>query len=514
MFSSIRYKLLFFMSINIIIFALLLSGANTIFARKYYTENKKSILKKTSNEIENIIKDKNISSGNYDDSINYEINRLERSIGGVAVIGELDGTIYYPNDQDINRPVNKDNPFFIIDKNLVRDVEPPTKQSSQPKNDVIEWEAINSKSFFIKLQDPHLKIETLRFQTDLGNGVMLLLWVPIDQISETVAVSNTFTKIITALSILITGFLGIFLSKTFTRPITEMSIIAKKMSEFDFSQTLQISGKDEIAELSQSINHLSMELDSKISQLDIKNQQLKDEIAHERKLDQTRKEFVSNVSHELKTPIFLIQGYAEGLKANISNSEEKRNFYCDVIMEESDKMDILVKDLLNLAELESGIFSVNRIDFDIVILIEEIINKMKTIFEEKSIILEMHADKHFIVNADPMRIEQIMMNYLNNAINHLDEKKKIRITVNQDNKKGKVLVYNSGKPIPEEALDKIWNGFYKVDKARTREYGGTGLGLSIVEAIQKVHGNKYGVHNVEDGVEFWFDINLKNTDTY
>lgn len=515
MFSSIRYKLLFFMTINIIIFALLLYGANTLFASKYYTENKKYILQESSKKIKDIIQNENINNGSYTDDVNFKINRLERKIGGVVVIGKLDGTIYYPSATDPKFPEKnevtppfRDNPFFKVDKNSIYNITLASKKRLPHKNAITEWEKLNDQSFFVKLQDPNLKIETLRFQTNLGNGLTLLIWVPIDQISESVKVSNTFTKIITLISITISMLLAAFLSKTFTKPITEINKTAKKISELDFSKTLKISGKDEISQLSQSINHLSYELSSKISELNVKNEQLKHDIEHERELDKLRKEFVSNVSHELKTPIFLIQGYAEGLKNNIANDEEKKNFYCDVIMEESDKMAVIVKDLLDISELENSNFSINKSNFNIVSLTKDIVNKMQAVLDDKSIDLSIVADNDFIVNADPVRIEQVIINLLNNAINHLNEKKKIRITLKKHDNKVKVLVYNTGEHIPDDSIKKIWDSFYKVDKARTREYGGSGLGLSIVQAIQKAHRNKYGVNNVKDGVEFWFDVDL------
>lgn len=516
MFSSIRHKLLFYMTINIVIFAAVMYFGYDRFAKGYYLEKKKGVLVENSNRIKDIIKDRDISTIIYDNDIIYQINRLEMNMGGVIVIGKLDGTIYYPSVQDSNQPPrreNKENPFFTIDKNSIVSIKPVEEKQDpmnqvRPPNDLNLWETYDDESFFIKLQDPNFKIRTLRFQTNLGNGLTLLLWVPMDEIFETVKMTNTFTVIISLITIFITGIWSFFISKTFTSPITEMNVIAKKMSEFDFSETLKITGKDEITQLSESINHLSQKLNTTMSELNTKNQELEQDIDRERKLDQMRKEFVANVSHELKTPIFLIQGYAEGLKTNIARDEEKRNFYCDVIMEESDKMDTLVRDLLELSEMESGMFSIKRVDFDIVVLITDIIDKLETVLKERAINLEMHIPKHLIVNADPVRIEQIMINFLNNAINHIDNNKKIRITIKQDNKKVKVLVYNTGKGISNDSSDKIWTSFYKVDKARTREYGGTGLGLSIVKAIQEAHQNEYGVCNIEEGVEFWFNIDL------
>jgi len=223
-----------------------------------------------------------------------------------------------------------------------------------------------------------------------------------------------------------------------------------------------------------------------------------------------RKEFVSSVSHELRTPLSVIQGYAEGLVSNVAESEDDRKFYCDVIMKEADKMNKLVKDLLNLSQIESGYFHIEKSEFNINSLIEYVLNKYKAIFTEKDIEVQFELGESMIVCGDMVRIEQILTNYLNNAINHIDNNKIIKISkiVNKD--KIKISIFNSGKHIPEELLEKIWTSFYKVDKARTRAYGGYGLGLSIVKALADLHNNDYGVENIEGGVIFWFEVDKVN----
>jgi signal transduction histidine kinase len=305
------------------------------------------------------------------------------------------------------------------------------------------------------------------------------------------------------------GLWAYYISDRFTQPIKEINKITKRMAELDFSKTLDIKTEDEIGQLSQSINHLSYRLDDAIGELSRENKQLEQDVDKGKRIDAMRREFVSNVSHELKTPIFLIQGYAEGLKTNIAANEEKRDFYCDVIMEEAEKMDVIVKDLLNLSQIESGNMDLNRCNFDIEKLINETVKKLEPMFDEKNIDTQIDINVQQQANGDPVRIEQIMVNYLNNAINHIDNHKQIKITAENYNDKIRVSVFNTGHHIPENLLERIWISFYKVDKARTRSYGGTGLGLAIVKAIQQAHSNEYGVSNVESGVLFWFDVDLE-----
>jgi signal transduction histidine kinase len=278
------------------------------------------------------------------------------------------------------------------------------------------------------------------------------------------------------------------------------------MAKLDFSQKYKIETRDEIGDLGKSINSLSNQLDKSITELTEANAKLLKDIEHERRIDEMRKEFVSSVSHELKTPIALIQGYAEGLKENIIEDEESKNYYCYVIADEASKMNKMVRELLDLSQIESGYFILERQVVDISMLVEQVLNKFEPILKEKQICLSGARQREVMVNGDIFRIEQVMVNYLNNAINHIDQQKEIAVNIHPVDDKVRISVFNTGKPIPDESLDKVFISFYKVDKARTRSYGGTGLGLSVVRAIQEQHNNAYGVINRDNGVEFWFDV--------
>jgi two-component system, OmpR family, sensor histidine kinase VanS len=508
--KSIRYKLLVYMTISVLVFAVLLLGANTVFAEKYYVNHNKSILIKTTKEIVQLISNLENMSDLQKDDVIYRLTRLEKSIGGSVIIGKLEGQQYYPIYRDIKGLPPKVlivNPFVELDRYnaLNKKVYAFSKDKVDALNSI---EIHDENSFFVITKDPGLKIDTLRYQTHLENDLMILVWIPMAEISESAAVSNRFTAIVALITIFITGLWTLYVSDKFTRPIKQINITTKKMAELDFSQTLDISSEDEIGQLSQSINHLSHKLKMTIGELNKKNQQLEQDIDKGKRIDTMRREFVSNVSHELKTPIFLIQGYAEGLKNNIVTDEEKRSFYCDVIMEEAEKMDAIVKDLLNLSQIESGNMDLNKYDFDIEQLIEDVTKKLEPIFKEKDISINTEIALKNLVNGDPIRIEQVIVNYMNNAINHVDGNKKIKVTAEEKNSKVRVSIFNTGQHIPEELLERIWISFYKVDKARTRSYGGTGLGLAIVKAIQQAHCNEYGVMNIDDGVLFWFDIDL------
>ena len=254
---------------------------------------------------------------------------------------------------------------------------------------------------------------------------------------------------------------------------------------------------------------MSDQLEKTISELKTANNQLQQDIEQKEKLENMRNEFLGNVSHELKTPIALIQGYAEGLKEGINDDPESTEFYCDVIIDEAGKMNRMVKNLLTLNQLEFGTDEVEFERFDIVKLVKGVIASCDILIQQVNANVDFIADETAYVWADEFKVEQVVRNYVNNALNHVDGEKVIEIKITQENDMAKITVFNTGTPIPEEDLPHIWEKFYKVDKARTREYGGNGIGLSIVKAIMDSFGKGYGAINHTNGVEFWFELDMK-----
>lgn len=295
----------------------------------------------------------------------------------------------------------------------------------------------------------------------LSTGNAFILRSPLESIRESVTISNKFLVYIT----LVIGCIGCVFAWVFARQIT----------------------------------------------LKNANYELQKDIEKKEKIDSMRTEFIGNVSHELKTPIALIQGYAEGLKEGISDDPESRAFYCEVIMDEANKMNQLVKNLLTLNQLEFGEEEVAFERFNIVELIQGVLQSNEILIGQKQAEIRFQEEQPVYVWADEFKVEQVVRNYLSNALNHLDFEHivDIRLTVREDVQKVRVSVFNTGAQIPKEDKEQIWNKFYKVDKARTREYGGHGIGLSIVKAIMESFHQEYGVENYENGVAFWFELDLK-----
>ena len=347
----------------------------------------------------------------------------------------------------------------------------------------------------------------------LENENIIYIRSAVTPIQDSVSISNRFIYIIGVVTIILGGIAITFITERFTKPIEELNDIANEMSNFNFKRKYRINdSEDEINELGKSINSLSDKLEDTINQLKISNSELERDIEEKSKIDEMRKQFISDVSHELKTPISLIQGYAEGLVENVITDEESKKFYAEVILDEADKMDKLVKRLLELMKLEYGDRKFNDKKFDLLEPINEVIRNSDKVLKEKNIHVEFKEKEPTYVYADDFYIEQVVTNYFTNAIKNVEEvggKKKIKISIVQGKEEGKyrVKVYNTGKNIDQENLNRIWTRFYKIDESRDRSRGGTGIGLSLVKAIMTKYNNQYGVTNKKDGVEFYFDIN-------
>ncbi|MCI5622638.1 MULTISPECIES: sensor histidine kinase [Anaerostipes] len=341
----------------------------------------------------------------------------------------------------------------------------------------------------------------------LDGQYTVILNTPMESIKTSAALSGRFTAYVGIMLIIASGIAMYIYSKNFTEPIEEMARVANRMSNLDFDVRVKPYGEDEIGKLGNSLNDLSGKLEMTISELKTANNELQKDIEQKIQIDEMRKEFLSHVSHELKTPIALIQGYSEGLKDNIFDDEESKNFYCDVIADEAQKMNRMVQKLMTLNQIEFGNNQVEMERFNISELIQNMVDSNKILLEKDNVSIVFNEGP-VTVWADEFMIEEVVSNYLSNARNHVSENGVIQISYCYHGDNLRVKVFNSGKHIPEEDLDKLWIKFYKVDKARTREYGGSGVGLSIVEATMKAHGKDYGVSNISGGVEFYFEVEL------
>ena len=357
-----------------------------------------------------------------------------------------------------------------------------------------------------KQQDSRLEADYLVLWGTLEDGNLVLMRTALASIKESVMIANEFLAYVAVMATVCCAILAIFVSRRITGPILQLTKISKRMAELDFDAKYKPNKRqNEVDELGEHMNMLSATLETTISELKSANNELKKDIEKKEEIDRMRKEFLSNVSHELKTPLALIQGYAEGLQECINDDEESRDFYCEVIMDEADKMNQMVKKLLTLNQLEFGNDTLTMERFDLTELVKGVVTSSGILLKQKDITVT-YPEESVYVWADEFKVEEVMTNYLSNAINHADFEKHIEVTYEKKEDSVRVCVFNTGNPIPEEDLPNIWDKFYKVDKARTREYGGSGIGRSIVKAIMESHHRECGAKNRENGVEFWFEL--------
>ncbi len=359
-------------------------------------------------------------------------------------------------------------------------------------------------------RNTRLDSEYLILYGTLSNGNLILMRSALESIRESANISSRFLAFVGTFAIIVSSVIIIFVSRRIMVPILELTDISQKMTELDFEAKYHCKKKrkNEIDELGEHFNRLSVALEDTISELKTANIKLQKDIEEKIQIDEMRKEFLSNVSHELKTPLALIQGYAEGLSECIHDDPESRQFYCEVITDETDKMNRMVKKLLSLNQLEFGNEDVVMERFDLTELISGIAGANSILLSSRQTELEFDETAPCYVWADEFKVEEVLTNYVSNAIHHVKYENKIRIFYTKKRDCVRVSVFNTGDPIPEEETELIWTKFYKVDKARTREYGGSGIGLSIVKAIMQSMRRECGVINRENGVEFWFELDI------
>lgn len=353
--------------------------------------------------------------------------------------------------------------------------------------------------------------EYIEMWGNLRRGGTFLIRTPMESIRESAVLSNRLSGAIMVVMTLLGSVLIWMFSRRIANPIKELAELSKRMANLDFNAKYTSGGKNEIGVLGRNFNVMSEKLEGTIAELKRANYELQKDIEKKEKMEQMRTEFIGNISHELKTPIALIQGYAEGLKENITGNAAQREFYCDVIVDESMKMNRLVQNLLTLNQLEVGEETVTFERFNVVEMIRGVVESNAIVIEQKDVHVEICAEDTVYVWADEWKAEQVLSNYFSNALHHVSEAGTIRISVALLEEKGtaRITVYNTGERIPEEDIDQVWNKFYKVDKARTREYGGNGIGLSIVKAIMESFQRDYGVKNEEEGVTFWYELDVR-----
>ncbi|MCH5187597.1 MAG: HAMP domain-containing protein [Oscillospiraceae bacterium] len=520
---SLRFSLIFTAVVVLIIFGI--ATMNQILLSKVYESEKRRDLTeayKTINalfsedsgvdslELEKIYSTKNITVYLMDE----EGNELFSSS---ANANEIPPEPIWPDPPENRRPEGERRQW---DERPLWDEYPSGDDAGRPRDEFrrgqrdfdYRWvagqidERLHGEDYVIEnINDNRLGSVFIQLTARLRNGNILYMRTPAAAVDDAAATANRLLLFIGLAAVIVSLIIIALVSGAVTKPVRELTDIARDMSELRFSRRYSGRRSDEIGDLGASINTLSGRLEQAITELKASNARLEKDLELKNAVDRARKEFISNASHELKTPLALISGYAEGLRTNIASSAEDRAFYCDVIVDEAGRMDKIIKELLTMNELESTDVCDKR-ELELSALVRDIVKRAGILAGQKGVEIGLDCPDGITVLGDEQLLGQAITNYITNAVHYVNERKIIKVRLKETEGGARFSVYNSGNSIPEESAGRIWDSFYKIDKARTRAYGGSGLGLSIVKRSIELHGGKCGFINRGDGVEFFFEV--------
>lgn len=462
--TTIRNKLALYFSGFILLMLTLGIAFNLLFLEKYYVHKNFETFRETSLKIEH----------------NYLANS-DTITTYLALVNRLDGISAIITDDKLkplysSSKVKASTKHTKLNKDFVKLIE---NNNEILKNDAV-YEVTDKK-----LSTNPMIVFIEKFE----QGEYLILRKEMKSIRESVAIANQFF-IYSGIVIFIIG--GIFIrvfSRRVTRPILEMSKTVDDISSLKFGRKVQYNKDDELGNLGKKINLISERLSANLNEL-------QQDVAR-------RKMLVRNLTHELKSPIGIVKGYAEGLKFGVADNPNKSDKYLSVIIDECNRMDDMIRDLLQLSMMDAGVAKVRRTSFQLSDIVNRSRERFATMISDKQINVDFICQNESEMVGDPELIQRALDNFMINAIHHVDEKKQIQIRIEKNESTLRLSVYNSGQVIPEYEQSQLWDVFYKVDKARSREYGGHGLGLSIVKLIADIHGAEVGVDNEMEGVTFY-----------
>ncbi len=363
-------------------------------------------------------------------------------------------------------------------------------------------ELLKKQVVYFLTSDNEYQMENIFFAEQMRDGNIFFAMVPLQSVSEAAEILKNLYVYLFAIAMLLIGIGSYFFSRTVTKPLLNMNNVACKMAALDFSEKCIVHSNDELGDLAKSINTMSSNLEKYMRDLEKANRELKRDIVEERKQDQLRRELVANISHEFKTPLTVIKGTVEGIRDGV--------YHCDdavlqSLLDETTRLNKMVFDMLELSRIESNNYTLNTTLFDLWEKTLRVYNAMKVMAKQKNLSVHFDGDESPVFG-DEVKIEQVITNLFTNAVRYSNANESIIITLKQAEGRCRFSIINTGAFLIEDELERIWDGFYRVEKSRNRESGGTGLGLLIVKRILELHQSRYGVRNTDQGIEFYFDL--------
>ncbi len=356
-------------------------------------------------------------------------------------------------------------------------------------------------------EDDSGKGSVLTLVSKLNDNTALVLETPKGYIAQTAGLAVRY-NIYLSLGLFVLGSIAMYtLATRLSKPIQHIQQVADKIAHMELSERCEVHTDDEVGMLGGSINNMADKLQENIDQLTAANEVLKSDLDRQEKTDQMRRDFIANVSHDIKTPLTVIISYAEALKDLSQSDKKERAEFCRIILEEGNRMAYMVNQLLGLSQLESGMVKMEKTRFNIGELLELTAKNQRLIAAKKEIGIAVTGDMSIVVHADYPSIQKVVDNLLQNAVKYTPEGGRIELSCHSEAEGCRVRIFNTGAPIAEADLPHLFDSFYRADKSRKRSAADSfGLGLAIVKAVMEKHGQPFGVHNRADGVEFWFGL--------
>lgn len=455
--SSIRVKTLFYLSLFSVFILLVLWGIQLIMSNFLYEKYQMRDV----DAIAKVIRDTD-----YEDLHEYLSEIVYNNAVCIEYIDEFGKSTLY-NDASTGCMLGRDNKALIKYK----------KELYSNKDDI---KAIN-------LVNPDYNSSALLYGIEVDNNGYVFLYTMLSNVNKNYNLVKDQLIYITIVVIILAIIISFYLASVFSEPIVKITNKSKLLANGNYDVTFEKPGIKEIDELADTLNYLKSEVS---------------------KTDQYRRDLMANVSHDLKTPLTMIKAYAEMVRDITYKDKKKREDNLNVIIEETDRLNILVGDILTLSKLQANSDDIVIESFDLCKEIESILKKFEYLKETEGYIIELVAPKEVNVNADKNKINQVIYNLLNNAINYTGKDKKVILKITDNNNQYLIEIIDSGKGIDDVDIEHIWDKYYKNDKNHKRNIVGTGLGLSIVKEILVKHNFKYGVKSEKNkGTTFYFEIN-------
>jgi signal transduction histidine kinase len=474
--KSFKKQIFFSLMLLVLVLFIVLNFSSRQLLERYYVNKRKDQMENISQRIEKT-----------DGPLRVELltSSIEERLGGDIIIFDGNQEVVFSSKSRLSTRRIENNDLLLDQIQRVTNQPQEMYYITRQNNEDISTQLIG----LYKTQDQQI----------------IMTQIPLEAIETTLEAIRRFLLMVSGVFLIISLFIANYISNRIAKPLVELSQKTKKLTTFNFSENFKTTRKDEIGDLFRDIQLLSLALQEKIQALENSNVLLKNEMKTKDILINQRKTFIANISHELKTPLALIQAYSEGLIDKTFSNQADADYYLKVIRDETKHMDYLIKDLIDLMQLELKDKAFKREEENLKNLVKKAINPFKETFDQRNIVLkEEILDIHVMV--DSSQIIMALRNLISNAIDHVSDKGVVLIKSQIEDNLLRISVFNTGEGIPSEDLEEIWEAFYKVDKSRNRQFGGSGIGLSIVKEVFENHGFEYGVKNLRNGVSFYFYI--------